>query len=175
MDGKICLLRSSIDKTAYSVVKLLVKNGLKLSTAESCTGGLISAAITSVSGSSEIFDEGICTYANSAKVKHLGVPAEILEKYGAVSEETALAMAKGMAKQSGSDIAVSVTGVAGPTGGTPEKPVGTVYVGLYVKGVTEARLVFTDPLDSDGNAREFIRLSTVLAALEWIESELFRM
>ena len=175
MDGKICTLRSSIDKTAYGVVQLLVKKGLKLSTAESCTGGLISAAITAVSGSSEIFDEGICTYANSAKMKYLGVPEEILEKHGAVSEQTALAMAKGMAKQSGSDIAVSVTGVAGPTGGTEEKPVGTVYVGLFVKGEATARLVYTNPLESDGKPREFIRLSTVLAALEWIESELFKI
>lgn len=175
MDGKNCLLRSSIDKTAYSVVQLLVKKGLKLSSAESCTGGLISAAITSVAGSSEVFDEGICTYANSAKMKYLEVPAETLDEFGAVSEETALAMVKGVAKQSGSDIAVSVTGIAGPTGGTLEKPVGTVYVGLFVKGKASAKLVYTNPLDSDENVREFIRLSTVLAALEWIESELFRM
>lgn len=173
MDGKIFTLRSSIDKTAYNVVQLLVKNGLKLSTAESCTGGLISASITGVSGSSGVFDEGICTYANSAKMKYLGVSEEILESCGAVSEETALAMAEGMAKQSGSDIAVSVTGVAGPTGGTTEKPVGTVYVGLFVRGRVQARLVYTNPLDSDGRPREFIRLSTVLAALEWIESELY--
>lgn len=175
MDGKIFTLRSSIDKTAYSVVQLLVKKGLKLSSAESCTGGLISAAITSVAGSSEIFDEGICTYANSAKMKYLGVAKEILDKYGAVSEETAQAMAEGMAKQSGSNIAISVTGIAGPTGGTLEKPVGTVYAGLYINGVTQTRLIYTDPMDSDGQPREFIRLSTVLAALEWIELELFRM
>jgi nicotinamide-nucleotide amidase len=175
MDGKIFTLRSSIDKTAYSIVKLLVKKGLKLSSAESCTGGLISAAITGISGSSEVFDEGVCTYANSAKMKYLGVPAETLEKYGAVSEQTAVAMAKGMAKQAGSDISVSVTGIAGPSGGTEEKPVGTVYVGLCINGQAQARLVYTDPLESDGNAREFIRLSTVLAALEWIEAELFKM
>ena len=98
MDGKIYNLRSSIDKTAYNVVQLLAKKRLKISTAESCTGGLISAAITAVSGSSEIFDEGICTYANNAKMKYLDVSAETLEKYGAVSEQTAVAMAKGMAK-----------------------------------------------------------------------------
>lgn len=175
MDGKIFSLRSSIDKTAYNVVQLLVKKHLKISTAESCTGGLISAAITAVSGSSEIFDEGICTYSNEAKMKYLSVPLETLENHGAVSEETALAMAKGMAQQSGSDVAISVTGIAGPTGGTIEKPVGTVYVGLFVKGRTEARLVFTDPLQSDEKPREYIRMSTVLSALEWVEQELFRM
>lgn len=175
MDGKIYNLRSSIDKTAYNVVQLLAKKRLKISTAESCTGGLISAAITAVSGSSEIFDEGICTYANNAKMKYLDVSAETLEKYGAVSEQTAVAMAKGMAKQSGSDIAISVTGIAGPSGGTEDKPVGTVYVGLFIKGKVEARLIFTDPLESDEKPREYIRLSTVLAALEWVEQELYRM
>lgn len=175
MDGKIYNLRSSIDKTAYNVVQLLAKKRLKISTAESCTGGLISAAITAVSGSSEIFDEGICTYANNAKMKYLDVSAETLEKYGAVSEQTAVAMAKGMAKQSGSDVAISVTGIAGPSGGTEDKPVGTVYVGLFIKGKAEARLIFTDPLESDEKPREYIRLSTVLAALEWVEQELYRM
>ena len=175
MDGKICLIRSAIDKTAFNVVKLLVKNKLKISTAESCTGGLISAAITAVSGSSEVFDEGICTYANTAKMKYLNVPGQTLEKYGAVSEQTALAMAKGMAQQSGSDIALSVTGIAGPTGGTSEKPVGTVYVGLFIKDRAEARLVFTDPSECDGSQREYIRLSTVLAALEWVECELYKI
>ena len=175
MDGKICLIRSAIDKTAFNVVKLLVKNKLKISTAESCTGGLISAAITAVSGSSDVFDEGICTYANTAKMKYLNVPVQTLEKYGAVSEQTALAMAKGMAEQSGSDIALSVTGIAGPTGGTSEKPVGTVYVGIFINGRAEARLVFTDPSECDGSQREYIRLSTVLAALEWVECELYKI
>ena len=171
--SRIGELQRLIDKKAENVVQLLVGKGKKIACAESCTGGLISAAITSVSGSSAVMDMSICTYAVSAKEKFIGVPPKRVEKYALVSAETASAMAEGARKTAGSDIGVSVTGVAGPTGGTVDTPVGTVYVGLSTKGRTLARLVYTDPLLSgDESAREYIRKSTVLAALEWAEEEI---
>ena len=171
--SRIGELQRLIDKKAENVVQLLVGKGKKIACAESCTGGLISAAITSVSGSSAVMDLRICTYALSAKEKVIVVPSMLVEIYGVVSAETASAMAEGVRKTAGSDIGVSVTGVAGPTGGTVDTPVGTVYVGLSTKGRTLARLVYTDPLLSgDESAREYIRKSTVLAALEWAEEEI---
>ena len=114
-------------------------------------------------------DMSICTYAISAKERFIGVPAAIIDKYGVVSAETATAMAEGVRKTAGSDIGISVTGIAGPTGAEPGKPVGTVYIGLSVPGNTQARLAFTDPmLAKDENAREYIRKNTVLTALQWV-------
>lgn len=112
------------------VVQELLKQGRKLGTAESCTGGLLSKRITDVPGSSAVFDMGCVTYANEAKESLLGVPHEILEQHGAVSEETARAMAEGVVRRSGSDIGVGITGIAGPEGGTEEKPVGLIYIAL---------------------------------------------
>lgn len=171
--SEMSALTAAIDKTADSVVKLLVKRNKKIATAESCTGGLISAAITSISGSSQVFDVGICTYANSAKQHYLGVPAQTLDTFGAVSAQTAIYMAKGIRLAAGSDIGISVTGIAGPTGGTPDKPVGTVYVGLSTEKGTQARLALTNPALADNeNVREYIRKNTVLFALEWAKKEL---
>ena len=167
--SRIGELQLDIDKTAGNVVQLLVGKGKKIACAESCTGGLISAAITSVSGSSAVMDMSICTYAISAKERFIGVPAAIIDKYGVVSAETAAAMAEGVRKTAGSDIGISVTGIAGPTGAEPGKPVGTVYIGLSVAGNTQARLAFTDPMLAKGeNAREYIRKNTVLTALQWV-------
>lgn len=117
-----------IDILASDVVQLLYRFHKKVALAESCTGGLVGAAITSVSGSSKVFDLGICTYANDAKIKQLGVCESVLNTKGAVSFETALQMAEGVRKLADADYAVSVTGIAGPKGGTPEKPVGTVFI-----------------------------------------------
>jgi len=108
----------------------LKQRGLTLSLAESCTGGLIAHRITNVSGSSNYFLGGVVAYSNEAKERILGVPREILVQYGAVSEETARAMAEGARRLFASDLALAVTGVAGPTGGTPEKPVGLAYIAL---------------------------------------------
>ncbi len=167
--SRIGELQSVIDKNAENVVQLLVGKGKKIACAESCTGGLISAAITSVSGSSAVMDMSICTYAISAKEKFIGVPADIIDTFGVVSAETAKAMAEGVRKKAGSDIGVAVTGIAGPTGAEPGKPVGTVYIGLSTENGTEARLAFTDPDSSgDENAREYIRKNTVLTALRWV-------
>jgi nicotinamide-nucleotide amidase len=115
------------------VVRLARAAGKIVATAESCTGGLVASRITNVSGSSEMFRYGWVTYANEAKTAELGVSKELLEKHGAVSPEVAQAMAEGALQKSGADLAVAVTGIAGPTGGTPEKPVGLVYFGLAVK------------------------------------------
>lgn len=115
------------------LIKKLLDNNLKIATAESCTGGLLAKKITDVSGSSRVFDMGIVSYANRIKNEFLEVPNEVLDTVGAVSEETARQMAIGVTKLAKSDIGVGITGIAGPTGGTPEKPVGLVYFGVYFK------------------------------------------
>lgn len=111
-------------------VKELAKRGLHLACAESCTGGLLSSRITDIPGASEVFHMGAVTYANEIKTLLLGVPEETLRQYGAVSEQTARAMAEGVRRKSGSELGVGITGIAGPDGGTPEKPVGLVYIAL---------------------------------------------
>ena len=109
---------------------ILKEKSLKIATAESCTGGLISHTLTNISGSSEFFDIGIVSYSNTAKIELLGVPDELLEKFGAVSEQVAKTMAEGVRKKSNVDIGIATTGIAGPTGGTKEKPVGLVYISI---------------------------------------------
>jgi len=121
------------DEFVHHVVTTLIKKNLTLSTAESCTGGLIAKLITDVAGSSHIFLGGVVSYSNAMKMKWLGVRTETLEKFGAVSPETVAEMLDGIRQATNSDLAVAVSGVAGPTGGTPEKPVGTVFVGWLVK------------------------------------------
>lgn len=111
-------------------------NNLTISTAESCTGGLIASAITDVCGASSFFGTGVVTYSNDAKMKLIGVKKETLDAYGAVSEQTAFEMAEGVLKLADADVSVAVTGIAGPTGGTPTKPVGLVYFAVSFKGET---------------------------------------
>jgi nicotinamide-nucleotide amidase len=119
------------DETLEGVVaSLLTKNGLSLAVAESCTGGLITDRLTNVPGSSAFLDRGVVTYSNISKIDMLGVPAETLEQYGAVSEQTAVSMAEGVRTLGNTDIGLAVTGIAGPTGGTEEKPVGTVFIAV---------------------------------------------
>ena len=115
---------------SLKIVKLLSKKKLTVSFAESCTGGLLASSITSVSGSSKVFSMGLVTYSNKAKTKLLKVTKKTISKYGAVSYETCLAMVKNLSKISKSNISISITGIAGPNGGTKEKPVGLVYIGL---------------------------------------------
>ena len=115
---------------SLKIVKLLTSKGLTVSFAESCTGGLLSSSITSISGSSKVFNMGLVTYSNNSKVKLLKVPKKTITKYGAVSHETCRSMVKNLSKISKSNISISITGVAGPNGGTKEKPVGLVYIGL---------------------------------------------
>jgi len=115
------------------IIKFIIKKKLSVSVAESCTGGMLASIITSVSGSSKIFNMGLITYSNQAKSKILKVPKKILNKFGAVSKECCIKMTKNLKKISKSDICISTTGIAGPLGGSLAKPVGTVYVGIYIK------------------------------------------
>ena len=115
---------------SLKIVELLSKKKLTVSFAESCTGGLLASSITSVSGSSKVFSMGLVTYSNKAKTKLLKVTKKTISKYGAVSYETCLAMVKNLSKISKSNISISITGIAGPNGGTKEKPVGLVYIGI---------------------------------------------
>ncbi|HCY15218.1 MAG: damage-inducible protein CinA [Curvibacter sp. GWA2_64_110] len=138
--------------------KLLQRQRM-LSTAESCSGGLIAAACTDLSGSSNWFERGFVTYSNAAKSEQLGVPSALIETHGAVSEEVARAMATGAIKQSHAQVAVAVTGVAGPTGGTAEKPVGLVWFGFALPG-----RVLTEKMHFAGD-RAAVRAATVRHAL----------
>ena len=113
-----------------TLIKLLTKKKLKISFAESCTGGLLASTIASVSGASKIFNLGLITYSNQAKIKILKVNKNIIKKYGAVSHQCCYAMVKNLSKISKADINISITGIAGPKGGTKEKPVGLVYIGV---------------------------------------------
>ena len=121
---------------AQELSEILVTNGLTISVAESCSGGSLSQALASIPGASSYFDCGYITYSNQSKVEMLGVDAQTIKTYGAVSEEVALEMVIGVTTKSHSDVALSITGVAGPTGGTPEKPVGMVCFGFFCDGKT---------------------------------------
>jgi nicotinamide-nucleotide amidase len=155
---------ASMEKT---VVRLLKARGLKFATAESCTGGLISNRITNVPGSSEVFTHGFVTYANEAKITMLDVPPEEIWEHGAVSETVARHMAEGALRASGADIAVSVTGIAGPGGGTEEKPVGTAWLAVAVQGgETEAFRVY-----HPRNRKDF-KLAVSQGALEAVRRRL---
>ena len=123
------------------VARKLMEKKLTLSSAESCTGGMFAAAMTGISGISQVFDRSLVTYSNEAKMQELGVREETLKAHGAVSEETAREMAEGLHRVSGSDICISVTGIAGPGGGSPEKPVGLVYIGAVYQGKTVCRKI----------------------------------
>lgn len=150
------------------VAELLCKKKLSISIAESCTGGMIAATLISYPGISEIFKEGVVTYSNEAKVKRLGVKEETLSKFGAVSEETAREMVMGIAKSLNTDIAISSTGIAGPGGGTEDKPVGLVYIGIYIKGD-----IIVERLNLKGD-REAVRKKATLNALNLLRKEIIK-
>ena len=137
----------------------LMRLGLQMSTAESCTGGMIAASCTDVSGSSVWFDRGFVTYSNAAKSEMLGVPAHLIETHGAVSEAVARAMALGAVYRSQAEVSVAVTGIAGPTGGSLEKPVGTVWLAWCIRGVCSAEMRHVE------GDRTAIRQATVRHAL----------
>mgnify|MGYP006172614215 FL=1 len=117
-------------KLANKVVKKLIKKKLKISFAESCSGGMLSSSITSISGSSKIFEMGLITYSNQAKINILKIPKQIIKKHGAVSKQCCFSMIKNLSKICKSNIYISITGIAGPNGGTKKKPVGLVYIGV---------------------------------------------
>ena len=166
------MITDSIDSMACKVVKCLMEHKEKISFAESCTGGMISQSLTAVSGASEVYELGACTYSNEMKNRLLGVKSETLEKFGAVSEETAVEMALGIKAFSGSDIAVSVTGIAGPTGGTKEKPVGTVWVAVAYKENVEAKNLMLYNR-GEGLDRQKIRLLTTCEAFRMVLCALY--
>ncbi|MBN2091869.1 CinA family protein [candidate division KSB1 bacterium] len=151
---------SEISIIVQKLVHLMIQKNMTLSTAESCTGGLLAKLITDVSGSSQIFSGGIVSYSNTMKIKWLGVSEETLIKHGAVSEETVREMLGGIQQSTGSNLALAVSGIAGPTGGTPEKPVGTVIIGQSVgDNLQVVRYLF------EGN-REEIREKTAFTAFQ---------
>ena len=133
-EKKVCRIyqdtEKALDKTLAHIVQLLDGEHQTIATAESCTGGMLSQMITSVPGASHVFELGLCTYAERMKTRLLGVPAELIAAHGVVSAEVAAAMVQGLRRQSDADLCLSVTGLAGPGGGTPEQPVGTVYAGI---------------------------------------------
>lgn len=132
-----------------NLIEVLKLKGGKITTAESCTGGLVAAKIVSYSGASAFYEEGFITYSNEAKVKHLGIPMEDIDLFGVVSEEIASKMALGAAKNAGTEYAIATTGVAGPTGGTSECPVGTVCFGFVVREkIFSERKVFDGDRDT---------------------------
>ena len=146
-----------------SLVKILIKKKLKISFAESCTGGLLASSITSISGSSKIFNLGLVTYSNQAKIKFLKVNKNIIKKYGAVSHECCSAMVNNLSKISKANINVSITGIAGPKGGTKLKPVGLVYIGIKRDNKIQIfKYLFKN------KKRLFIQKSTVRKALDLV-------
>jgi nicotinamide-nucleotide amidase len=152
---------------AVVVGRALIERGVTLTTAESCTGGLLAQRLTAVPGISAVYPGGWITYSNAAKTRELGVPGELLERHGAVSGEVAAAMATGAARESGARLAVSLTGVAGPEGGTPEKPVGLVWLGLAVDASVTTRELRLPPV-----GREAVRTFAVHAALDGVRRAL---
>ncbi len=151
---------------AAALVAFLKRKGLTVSTAESCTGGLVASSIVDVPGASAVFPGGAVTYAASVKTALLGVPADLIETRGVVSPDVAAAMAKGAQKRFGTDLAVSVTGVAGPDGGTPETPVGCVYIGVAIK---ERTVTFREDIPGD---REEVRRGAAERAIRRCLAEL---
>ena len=149
----------------YEVIEAFKREGMTLATAESCTGGLIAAALTSVPGSSAVVYGGFITYANEAKIAMVGVPYGLLKQFGAVSREVALAMAEGAMGAAGTHVAVAVTGIAGPDGGTAEKPVGLVHIAVATGEETRHVKKSFDPNWS----RDQIRQATVIEALKLLK------
>lgn len=146
---------------ASALLDRLRHHKMTLCTAESCTGGLIAGLLTEVPGSSDVVDRGLVTYSNGAKCDLLGVPASLIDRFGAVSEEVAVAMARGAIRSSAVDLSIAVTGVAGPGGGTPEKPIGLVHLAAHVRG----HQAVTKELRLGDIGRTEVRLATVRTAL----------
>ncbi len=160
----------NLDKTVRNVVQLLQQRNLTIATAESCTGGLLSAWITSVDGASTVFACGVCSYSEQIKHSLLRVPKEILDAYTAVSWQTADAMTNGISALSGSDICISVTGYAGSQGGTEQDPVGSIYVG-FRRG-KEHCVYHLQLWKADGKGREFNRSMTAAFVFQTVEQKL---
>tara|TARA_B100001564_G_C20345150_1_gene536352 strand:- start:87 stop:590 length:504 start_codon:yes stop_codon:yes gene_type:complete len=148
----------------HEVFKLCRQHGLKIATAESCTGGLLAALMTDIPGASEVLERGFVTYSNESKIEQLTVPTYFIDDYGAVSLQTAIAMAEGALLVARADIAVAITGIAGPEGGSDEKPVGTVFIAVAKRGVESVCKQF-----HFSGSRHSVRLKTLDAALEMMQ------
>jgi nicotinamide-nucleotide amidase len=157
------ILPEDVLALARRVVEENARAGRKIATAESCTGGLVAAAITEIPGSSAVLDRGFVTYSNEAKQQMLGVAEDIIDTLGAVSVATAWAMAQGAIKHSQADVAVAISGVAGPDGGTAQKPVGTVVFAKAERGKSE---INAEQMQLEGDGRGEIRYKALLIALE---------
>lgn len=153
-------MNADVQDINIQLVNELIERKMKISTAESCTGGLLAALITQAAGASEIFEESIVTYSNEAKMRELGVKHETLAEHGAVSADTAYEMCTGICAHTGADIGIGITGIAGPGGGTPEKPVGTVFIGICVCGRTR---ILEKHFNGD---RDSVRAQTCYTAIE---------
>lgn len=156
---------ADILESAGRLIERLRATHRKVATAESCTGGLVAGAITSIAGSSDVFEQGFITYANAAKTGMIGVDAALIRQHGAVSAEVARAMAEGALQTASADLAVAVTGIAGPGGGTPDKPVGLVFIGIASR--TDATSVQRCEFGDIG--RESVRIASVREALRLLE------
>ena len=154
-----------VDK-ARDVVAANIAAGRTVAVAESCTGGLVCAAITEIAGSSAMFEAGYVTYSNAAKIAGLHVYADVVDTFGAVSVATAWAMAKGALEASGADVAVAITGIAGPDGGTVQKPVGTVVFARAEKGADENKVIADQQVFDASGGRSGVRLQAALCALD---------
>jgi nicotinamide-nucleotide amidase len=161
-------MRPEMTNRAAALLDAYREKGLKIATSESCTGGLVAALLTEISGSSAVVERGFVTYSNEAKIELIGVPAELIAAHGAVSEPVARAMAEGALAHSRADVAVGITGVAGPTGGTATKPVGLVHFGLARKG---AGTIHLERRYGD-LGRENVRRRAVEDALDLLEQAL---
>jgi len=162
--------KKNIENSIETIVsKLLIKNKLTISIAESCTGGLVSSTFINYPGISSVFVEGCVTYSNESKINRLGVNPNTLDIYGAVSEETAIEMVEGIAKNFNTNVAISTTGIAGPDGGSIKKPVGLVYIGIYINGnTTVKKYIF------NGN-REEIRIQATKNAINDLRLRLLEL
>jgi nicotinamide-nucleotide amidase len=159
------ILPAELVEAARKVLEANRAIGRKVAVAESCTGGLVSAALTELPGSSDVFDSGFVTYSNEAKTEMLKVSTDVLETFGAVSIAVAWSMAQGALARSHADVAVAITGIAGPDGGSEKKPVGTVVFAQAVRGADPQHIV-ADARHFDNNGRAGVRLQAALCALE---------
>jgi nicotinamide-nucleotide amidase len=165
------LFPDDIVALAQAVHGLAAAQGKRIAVAESCTGGLLSAAMTDIAGASDVYDRGFVTYSNAAKQKQLGVSEDIIDTFGAVSEAVAWAMARGAQERSGADLAVAITGIAGPAGGSDLKPVGLVVFALVKKGDDSEQYIANNRQFGD-IGRLGIRLQAVRVALELLKAAL---
>lgn len=159
------IAKVTVPALARRVLSEARKNGYTIATAESCTGGMVAAALTSIAGSSDVFDRGFVTYSNAAKSAMIGVPAKLIESVGAVSAEVAAAMAEGALRASGAGLTVALTGVAGPGGGTDSKPVGLVHMAATAK---DGRVMRAEHRYDPALGRAGIRRAAMIDALEML-------